>query len=202
MIHLYFVGDGERDAKMLPRLVERILETSVNETTTAWARLHKKGRRTYGRKLVFAIRQAIAGGADGLVVVVDRDEAPARMNLRQLQMARDEDRESVLFPAALGEANPHIDAWILDDPVALRRTLNLPNDTQIPTVRKSKYPKDIINEFVELSPRPEPLLNVLADIARQIDTGRCVHKKETGFEAFEKDVAAELGHLATTLRHW
>ena len=61
MIRLLFVGDGERDAATIPRIVEIILSTSVGEEFRSWARLHSSPRG-YKRKLLFASRQARDAG--------------------------------------------------------------------------------------------------------------------------------------------
>ena len=201
MIHLLFVGDGERDAVTVPRFVEGILDDSVTEETRRWARLHGRGSG-YGRKLEFAVRAARANKLEGLVATVDTDREKKGVHLRKMQEVREAERiQFPNLPMALGEAVPHGEAWLLDDPVAVRQALKLPNDAQIPTMSKTKDPKKALKSLLAESKRAdERPLNILADIARKVDLKRCVNSKRTGFEGFVSDVHNELGALAAGAR--
>ena len=66
MIRVHFVVDGKRDFGSIPRLVGHILGVDICETVEPWARLHgpgpgRKGVKGFGRKLLWAIRQARDG---------------------------------------------------------------------------------------------------------------------------------------------
>jgi hypothetical protein len=193
MMYLLFVGDGERDAVTVPRLVERIVEVPVREEARPWARLHGAGKG-YGRKLAFAMRQAKDLGTSGLVAVVDADRDPKRGRLRALREARDAERQvAPPFPTAIGEAVPHGEAWLLDDAVAVRQALQLADDMDVPTVRKTKDPKGVLDGLWKQSRRArESALLLLADVARLVDPSRCRHVAETGYQAFAEDVRNEL----------
>jgi hypothetical protein len=117
--------------------------------------------------------------------------------LRVVLRAREADRAlSPAIPTALGEAVPHGEAWLLDDAVAVRAALNLPADTPIPTVRRSQNPKRTLHELLANSPRTgDRPLEVLADIARQLEPSRCTHGKKTGFHGFVGEVREESGPL-------
>jgi hypothetical protein len=194
MIHLYFVGDGPRDGAAIPRLVERILVADVDAEFSPWARLHARGRRGYGRKLRYAIRQARDRSLSGVVATVDSDKAPPRERLRELRQSRDDDRTtSAPLPTALGEAVPHLEAWLLDDPEALREALGLDSREDVPTVRKAKHPKTELNSLIEKSSYDRSLLDHLSEISRRCDPIRCRHASETGFKLFVDDVKTELG---------
>jgi len=209
MICLFFVGDGARDEATVPPLVRTILQIDFSTLFQPWARLHaaeRRGRpgrrlRGYGRKLLYAIRAARVAQADGLVATVDRDKAPGG-RLGRLREARAADRQQApSLPTALGEAKPHAEAWLLDDPVAVREALELPGNAPIPSVRQSRHPKDTLHRLWERSPRieagrDEPEIGVLRDIARRVDSTRCAHGRETGFQAFVTEVRRELGGLA------
>lgn len=204
MIRLLFVGDGERDAATIPRIVEKILEVPIQEEVRKWARLHGRGNspkapgRGYGSKLAFALRVARGEPVQGLVATVDTDKSRPGERLSKLREARAQDRESQgTFPTALGEAVPHGEAWLLDDPVAVRESLGLSSETEVPTVRRAKNPKGILHDLLAASPRVEerPLV-VWADIARVLEAKRCTHAKTTGFHGFVEDVQKELGQLA------
>ena len=196
MIRLLFVGDGERDAATIPRIVEIILSTSVGAEFHRWARLHGSGRG-YKQKLRFAYRQAQDAGAKGLVATVDCDKDRKGQKLKKLRQARrDERQESPLFPTALGEAVPHAEAWLLDDPVAVRETLTLAPDAEVPNVRDVASPKNALDELIAASDSANDVfMDVCRRVAQQLDPSRCVHARETGFKAFVSEVRDEIGPL-------
>jgi hypothetical protein len=196
MIRLLFVGDGQRDAATNPHLVTVITGAQVDPTTRPWARLNEGGRG-YDRKLLFAIAQARQDGLDGVVATVDRDTSPGRDRLRDLQAGRTRDREKhAPLPTALGVADPHAEAWLLDDPVAMRTGLRLPADVPIATVREVRSPKSEIGRLHRTSPRcDEPMRAMLIEIAQALSIDRCQHGRETGFFHFVEDVRHEIGPL-------
>ena len=200
MIQLHFIGDGERDEAVLPRLVARILNTPVAETTGKWARLHTSAGRGYGRKLRFAIRQAQVIGAKGLVATVDSDRDRQGRRLLALRQERDTAHASTPpFPVALGQAIPHGEAWLLDDAFAVRSVLALSTKKKIPTLRQTKNPKAALEHLLSQSKRAaDPPRQVWAEIAAQLDPSRCRHAAKTGFQSFADDVRRELSPLVTT----
>lgn len=197
MIHLYFVGDGPRDEATLPRLVERILEAEVTPSFPMQQSFRFHGSRGYRGQVRFAIRAARDANASGVVMCVDADKAPKRQRLRELHAGREADRASAPpFPTALGEAVPHGEAWLLDDPVAVKRALQLAADVEIPTVRQTKDPKGALQALIEQSEiDADELLLILAGIARELHPSRCRHDNETGFNKFANEVRRELGPL-------
>ncbi len=201
MIRLHFVVDGKRDFGSIPRLVEGILDARISETVEPWARLHRlstgrRGVKGFGRKLLWAIRQARDRGAAGLVAAVDRDKGDEQ-RLKQLRRARTFDRgHSLPLPTAIGQAAPHAEAWLLDDPAAVRQGLGIGGESEIPTVTKVDSPKNALDALIDASPRQnDPREDVLLDIAKQVDPKRCTHTKKTGYANFAKDFKAELGPL-------
>ena len=197
MIKLLFVADGPLDGVTVPRLVEGILHLRVREEMVGWARLHQtRAGRGYGRKLRFAIRQARDGRLDGVVATVDADRDRRGSRLQELCCAREEDRaSSPHLPVALGQAKPHLDAWLLDDAVAVRGALGVAKDLRIPTVRQEKSPKETLKNLLSQSPRSgERPLEVWPDIAQRLEPPRCQHANETGFAKFIDEVRTELGH--------
>lgn len=197
MIRLLVVGDGERDGVTIPRFVENVLKTSVDHAFHRWARLHTRGSgRGYARKVKYAVRRAQYEKRDGLVAVVDRDRSRRGERLNVMRRAREEDRQTLpRYPTALGEAIPHGEAWLLDDRAAVRAVLQLGTDVVIPTTKKTKNPKRKLEALVEQSSRDDDPSAIFAEIAEAIDPSRCVHSKETGFQAFVKDVRDEIGPL-------
>ena len=195
MIRLLFVGDGDRDAAMNPPLLKVLTGSEVEPTSRAWARLNVgKG---YGRRLRFAIRQARDEGLQGVVATVDRDKSSGQDRLRELKAGRATDRETAPpLPTALGCANPHAEAWLLDDPVAVREVLELDADTVIPSARKAKSPKDALTGLITQSRRADASVRqILGEIAQRLDPVHCAHKDETGFAAFAEEIREEIGPL-------
>lgn len=196
MIQLHFVGDGARDHATVPHIVAAILQCKVNASTESWARLHGAGRG-YGKKLHYAVAQARDGGAVGLVATIDRDKDHRGERMKSLHDARARSREkNAPFPTALGEAIPHGEAWLLDDSVAIRQALGLPDSQSIPVVTSVSSPKTELSALQSTSTREaEREIDVLGDIARRLVPERCVHEKETGFRAFRREIEAELRPL-------
>ena len=223
MIDLLFVGDGPRDKAILPPLVTRLLDEPVGGEFRHWAGLHQGGKG-YRRKLLYAMGQTRLLRKKGLVAVVDRDKSGRGERFGELRLARDSVRADPLnVPTAIGEANPHAEAWLLDDPLAVRKGLDLPPSTPIPNVL-DVHPKNALQVLYKKSPLGEadasankgapsqqmpgssanalkghdvytPALKTLADIAKLVRIEQCHHREETGFETFANDVKSELGPL-------
>jgi hypothetical protein len=190
-MQLLLVGDGPRDGAAVPHLVEGVLSRPFEHEFTAWREIRLSGKG-YGRKLLYLIRRARDHSADGVVATVDADKDPPRMKLRTLQAARDADRQSnPPFPIALGEAIPHLEAWLLDDAEAVREVLQLPNTESIPNVARTKDPKNSLNALIGSSDDVDDLLTTLSEIARRVRQVRCAHANGTGFSSFYSDVQAE-----------
>ena len=200
MLTLHFIVDGKRDKGIMPRLVEGILGTEIQGVSRAW--FHLRGRSGYKRKLQFGMISARLRCASGVVATVDTDKQEEGKRLKVLRSARQELRnQGESLPVALGEASPHAESWLLDDPKAVREALQLPSDTMIPTVRDARSPKQALDAIIEASPRNGKPADVLPDIARRVNLKRCAHSKETGFEFFVKDVQGEIGPLCREPRH-
>ena len=200
MTELHFVGDGSRDGYALPHLVSSLVGVEVGGPFESWHDIRVNTRKGYAGKLLYAIDRARSKRARGLVAVVDRDKAPQGSRLKELRQTRDFDRlREPSIPVAIGEADPHGEVWLLDDPVAVRRVLALAADTVVISVRKSKSPKADLDRLIAAANLdPSDADPPHAKIAKALDQERCVHAGETGFAAFVKDVRAELAHLAAS----
>ena len=199
MTTLLFIGDGPRDLAMLPGLVEGILQARFDRQCRDWHAIRLNRGKGFGRKLLFAVRQARDARWDGVVAVVDADNDRHGERLKELKAARSADRaKTPAFPTALGQVFPHGEAWLLDDPVAVRLTLRLIGDVAMPNVSRITNPKESLHELVAGSERAdEKYLLLIEEMARQISSARCVHAAETGFKDFVEEVEAELGPLAS-----
>lgn len=200
MIKLLIVGDGARDSVTVPFFAQKVLGEPIEPDAIPWPRL--QSNRGYAARLQFAMLQARNRGTVGLIAVVDADRDPQRDKLKRLKEGREKSREKAPpFPTALGEAVPHGESWLLDDPVAIRHGLGLESKVEIPTIRDTKSPKDTIEELRKQgSRREEEILDLLAAIAEALEPKRCVHEKETGFHGFCEELRSELGPLVKPRR--
>jgi len=196
VIRILCVGDGERDGVTVPRLVVKILQAPIASEFRPWARL-SEGGTGLRRKLRSAVREDRLSKLDGLVATVDADKDRRRAKLKALNEERGSIRkQEPRLPIALGEADPHLEAWLLDDPQGVREALNLPVSAEIPTVRALVSPKKALDGLPAGSPRrDERALAVLADVAARVDPRRCAHDNETGFHSFAEDVRHEFGAI-------
>ncbi len=202
---LLLVGDGPRDAAVLPKLLSALLHAQFEHESRAWARLNHDGgtngdgrtARGYGRKLLFALRSARANGQDGVVAVVDADRSRNHERLTELKAGRETDRASrAPIPTALGEAIPHNEAWLLDDPVAVRDALRLSRDAVVPSLAAVGSPKEALHELYLQCPRQnEREIDVLPEIAAALDLNRCNARQRTGLQAFADEISAEIRPL-------
>lgn len=196
-----FVGDGKRDHHTIPRLMERILGAEVEQECCrfqSWKNIRLNRGRGYGKKLKFAVRQARDAELDGVVATIDADRANPGERLKTLIAARQEDRQDpalTLLPTALGEAVPHLEAWLLDDQPAVRQVLHFSADKQLPNVRDVD-PKAAMDELIDESDSTQERLHVLGQIASDLQLDRCNHKDETGLQAFCDNLVNEFGHEA------
>ncbi len=196
-MHLLFVADGPRDEVTIPRLVERILNTSIESSFQPWKGVRLNQGSGYRRKLRFALAQARDQELDGVVATVDSDRVTPKKRLKELCLGRDEDRKNPSaspMPTAVGEAVPHLEAWLLDDPVSVRNALGLPRDGDIPDVAQGD-PKTALNCLIDESESSDRPTQLLSAIACELDSERCNHSSDTGFKDFVHDVRAELEPL-------
>jgi len=98
-------------------------------------RVKRHGRRfmikpgSLKQKARFAKRQARINGSAGAVFVVDSD-GDLKGRSRNLRDGRR--MEPGEFPMAIGIAHPCIETWLLADPAAIRRGLELPSNPETP----------------------------------------------------------------------
>ncbi len=195
MIRLLFVGDGQRDAALGPALVGNLLRAEVQGGFRAWARVNAAGKG-YDRKLLFALRQARDDGYAGVVATIDRDSSRGSERLRSLKRGLERDRfRQAPLPTALGCADPHAEAWLLDDPVAVREALGLPGSHAIPSVARESDPKRALQALHDASGSGASPSAVCAAIAARLVLARCAQRRATGLASFATEVEVELGPL-------
>ncbi len=199
-LKLLFAADGPRDEAALPPLVGNLLGTTVEPVFTAWkgVRLQRGGGSLggYGRKLLFLLRDARDRGVAGVVATVDVDRDPGSSKLKDLEEARNRDRAAgKATPAALGEAIPHMEAWLLDDDVAVRKALNLASDAAVAVPTKVKSPKEELDLLHQAAGACQEISELLAILAKELNVTHCGRAGHTGFMAFYKEVDRELKPL-------
>lgn len=190
---LLVVGDGPRDEHILPPLIQGILDRTIEARYTTWKDIrlaalpHGKRARGLTRKMTYVLTQVRTRGEDGVAAVVDRDRAPARERLNELRTAIE---QAPGVRTAIGEANPHVEAWLIDDPKAVRDSLRLAVDHDIPTPAGCE-PKRVLSELCQASPAWSVVgseLPLLKRVAGAVRRERCNHRHETGFEEFHREL--------------
>jgi hypothetical protein len=195
---LMFLGDGPRDAAVVPRLVEKALGHPVQVDSKHWAHLRSPGHG-YDRKLLFALIDAGERGVNGVVATVDVDRSAEGARLSHMRAARTRHRERhPPLPTALGAADPHSEAWLLDDAAAVRKVLKLNTKVSVPRVRPRLNAKATLDTLIAGSDRVgEQVTVVLGEIAGAVTVSQCPHACDTGLEAFIADVLQEIGPLVS-----
>ncbi len=202
MIRIQFLGEGSRDEAAAPPLVENLLGLEIIATFTAWSspsiqRFHQKGLSKLGRKLMFALARASADGLQGVVAIIDDDQHDGE-RLDALKAGREAHRRNnAPMPAALGCAIPHFEAWLIDDPAAVREMLKLPGNHPVPPPVGMSSPKEALHALYNKSPRASDILerDVLPEIARRLHLNRCNQRIQTGLQRFADDLRSEFKDL-------
>ncbi len=194
MIKVHFVGEGPRDEQSMPALVASITQTPFHSTCSKWTdyRVHK-----HHKKLLLALHLARESNADGLIASTDQDNVgPAKLN--ELKEARDEDRqENPPIPTALAVPNPHFEAWLLDDKVAVHNVYEIPTES-IPNVNRVDNPKAELYALYRssgLADAGRKEFDLLESISSQLNPTRCQHRQSTGLRAFLRDLQDEFRSL-------
>ncbi len=194
MINVHFVGEGPRDEQSMPALVASITKTPFQPTSSEWTkyRVH-----SFRKKLVLALHLAREANADGLIASTDQDTAGSAKT-RELREARAADREvNPPLPTALAVPNPHFEAWLLDDKVAVQEVYGVPTE-HVPNVDEVDDPKAELSALFrscELATAGHTEFESLESISRKLNPTRCQHRQSTGLRAFLRDLKAEFRSL-------
>lgn len=192
-MRLLLVADGERDRVAIPKLIETLLNVTVEVQLNEWKKIQLARSSGYKRKLQFAMRRARDASFDGVVATIDADAAGVTTRLSELSTARSIDRQDPALTAlrtAIGEAVPHLEAWLLDDEKAVRTVLLLEATVALPSVAKCD-PKTTLDALISESERAESHNALIGEIASQVLIDRCTHSKATGLQDFANEIERE-----------
>ena len=194
MINVHFVGEGPRDEQSMPALVASLTATPFHATFRKWTRYRV---HSLGKKLRLALDFARASNASGLIASTDQDTIGVA-KLSELQEARAADRQdNPPLPTALAVPNPHFEAWLLDDKIAVQEVYGIPTD-RVPNVDKVDNPKKELSALFrssELAASGQKEFETLKSISSRLDPARSQHKKQTGLRAFLRDFKNEFRSL-------
>ncbi len=179
-MRIRYVADGDRDHWMLPALVQTIIGAHDEGGFLRWRDIQLQGglKGGLGRKLQLVVRAAEQEN-EAVVATVDRDATHGE-RLRELQQHRGDPS----IPVALGEANPHGEAWLVDDIEPLRTHLGLGAEEQGADRRN---PKKWLDGLVARADRGSASV-VYPRLAADVRLKRCTQAKRTGFRAFVTDL--------------
>ena len=206
--NLLIVGDGPRDGFSLPPLIANGLGRAITHRFQDWhyvtirdgARVRTgsrmQGGKTVRRKLLFLLQTVLADGFDGLVIVADRDTAARRDRLREMtdwRAAARAEPEYHAVPIALGEANRHVEAWLLDDAQTVQEVCRLAAGAKVPAA-DCRQPKATVDGL--LFAAGFGLEDGLAALAAGVVPDRCRRAGDTGLKQFLSDLRNEFAGLA------
>lgn len=195
MSRIRFVVEGKHDEYAIPPIVRTILGADFESTFDFWREIRltaaiKLGQGSlFTKKLKFAMRTAQDAQDHAVVAVLDTDNTNRGERLAELKSARD---NSALPPTAIGEATPHLEAWLLDDQRAVRTALGLPTSARIEAPTNCD-PKPTLTKLCDNCPARtpgQPIAELYAMIATAIREDRCAHDRETGFQDFAREIRA------------
>lgn len=194
MINVHFVGEGSRDEQSMPALVGSLTLTPFQATFSKWTRFRVHSHR---KKLLLALRVARVANADGLIASTDQDTV-GEAKLRELREARDADlQDNPPLPTALAVPNPHFEAWLLDDKVAVQEVYGIPTE-RVPNVDEVDDPKAELSALFrssELADAGQTEVETLKSISSQLNPARCQHRQSTGLRIFVRDLKDEYRSL-------
>ena len=190
MINIHFVGEGSRDEQSMPALVGSLTLTPFQATFSKWTRYRVHSHR---KKLLLALHLAREANADGLIASTDQDTV-GEAKLRELKEARDADlQDNPPLPTALAVPDPHFEAWLLDDKVAVQKVYGIPTE-RIPNVDEVDNPKaELFALFRSSKPAEagQTEFETLESLSSQLNPARCQHMQSTGLRAFLRDLKDE-----------
>lgn len=152
------VKDGESELPqrgIVPIIVHALCGKPKKMYVKRYRLTHLQGRKLW-QKVRFARRQAYYNHSNAAVFVID-SEGDIKTIKEGLCKGRDEGPASI--PMAIGVAHPCVESWLLSDPDAIRKGMNLdktpnisvnPEDLPAPQKNRSRNPKTVLRETIGL----------------------------------------------------
>ncbi len=193
MTDVLLVSEGPNDRAVIPVIIEKATNQKFEFSYMPWTELRRHRITGFEAKLGLALAVARLNSHLGLVGVVDADDQP-KVRIAALRRAKEKDRQKLdleRLPTALGEANPELEAWLLDDHEAVKKALALPAQTKIPSPFECKDVKISLDELISKSARNENRTERLCEIAKSIEFDKCRNSKATGLQSFVDDLKNE-----------
>lgn len=200
-IVIEFFGEGKTDlglgvkpttptSGVVPILVHRLCDCPSQMLAKRRPLAFLQGKNL-AQKVRFAKRQAYYNRSAGAVFVMDSEGDDRKRLAVQEEMARGRGQEQPTFPLAIGVAQPCIEAWLLVDEQALRRSvpiagpLTLPTEPELlpaPCRSETDNPKAVLARWGVRSAAQKDAVAAANDIG--LLTQRCPH----GFGGFAQEV--------------
>ena len=201
MISIRLVAEGFRDEAIMRALIPQIIGHKVFILFKSLKEYHLDGMSLKKKYRFIATSMKVNREFFG-IGLFDRDKNKRREGIREVKEALENvEGFNSLFHFAFGEADPHLEAWLLDDPVAIREALGLPPAVQIPSVDSVNDPKEEIEKLRKQGPEDvleAEICKILEAIAGKLTPKRCTRAKQTGFAQFQKEVHQTFNRVKAT----
>lgn len=201
--------EGWRHGFLLKTLVERMLGVPrliepLQDEALPFLRGNPAGKLC--RHAARLARACVRFGAEGIVVVVDRDRTPARERWRALveqrERLRSDRQRPLLVPMAVGVAVETIEAWLLADEVAVCDALGVAHpDQPIGSPERldgpagtAAHPKAVLGTYLARDAvEGRGFLEQVVAIVEAADLDTIARRCPQGFARFREDVVRESG---------
>jgi hypothetical protein len=185
-MRVLLVSEGiHEEAGALEALVRRVA-SKISSCTCARVsdprvRAHHGKGQGYKKRALRWMLQARDEGYDSLILVIDRDRYPERVE--ELNEAQQEHVVTNGFPRAVGIAIRSFDAWMLADEKALSSVLGSTVPMQ-PSPEDISDPKGMCAELLQRSTHDLKQRELYANIAKEVDLQRLEQRCPLGFAIF------------------
>jgi hypothetical protein len=179
-------GKEDRDGALetlVRRLREDITQCDLDRVSRKDIHAHHGKGQGYFKKALRWIREAEKRGYDAIVLVIDQDNVPERVQ----EITRAQNAQLVTLHRALGVAIRTFDAWMLADAQALTRILGY-------AVSPQRSPEDVSDakgvctQLLGKSPMVMSQSEFYAFVAREADMSMLIRQCPKGFGSFAQRV--------------
>jgi len=179
-------GKEDRDGALetlVRRLHQDIIQCDLDRVSRKDIHAHHGKGQGYFKKALRWIREAEKRGYDAIVLVIDQDNAPERVQ----EITQAQNNQLVALRRALGVAIRTFDAWMLADAQALTRVLGYVVSPQRCPEDVSDA-KDICSQLLGKSPMAMSQSELYAFVAHEIDMSTLTRQCSKGFAPFAQRV--------------